>query len=63
MVEDRENAYSYWLHNVPGLGEKAAGLLVDRFGSARAVYETPEKEIEKTLLESGYRPGVVEKKI
>lgn len=63
MVEDRENAYRYWLHNVPGLGEKAAGLLVDRFGSARAVYETPEKEIEKTLLESGYRPGVVEKKI
>lgn len=62
-VEDRENAYRYWLHNVPELGERAAARLVEVYGSARAIYETPQKEIEEILLKSGWRQKVVEKKM
>ena len=63
MVENRENAYRYWLHNVPELGERAATFLVNKYGNARAVHEMPPKEIEKALLENGWRPKVVEKKM
>ncbi|MGN1180058.1 MAG: DNA-processing protein DprA [Suilimivivens sp.] len=63
MVEDKENAYRYWLHNVPELGEKAVMFLTDRYGSAKALYETPAKEIEEVLLEAGWRQKVVEKKM
>lgn len=62
-MEDRENAYRYWLHNVPELGEKAAKCLTEAYGSARAVYEAPHKEIEEMLLRSGWRQKVVEKKM
>ena len=62
-MEDRENAYRYWLHNVPELGERAAARLVEVYGSARAIYETPQKEIEEILLKSGWRQKVVEKKM
>lgn len=62
-MEDRENAYRYWLHNVPGLGERAAARLMEAYGSARAIHEAPQKEIEETLLAGGWRRKAVEKKL
>lgn len=62
-MQDKENAYRYWLHNVPELGEKAILFLMEKYGNARTLYDTPEEEIEKALLEGGWRQKVTEKKI
>lgn len=63
MVEDRENAYRYWLHNMPELGEKAVRLLIDKYKTAEALYHVPEEEVRKQLLAGGWRRKVVEKKM
>ncbi len=63
MVEDNENAYRYWLHNVPGLGEKAVATLIKKYKTAKNLYETPVEELAETLLACGWRQRVVEKKM
>ncbi len=46
----RENrAYAYWLHNAPGIGDRTIERLLEKFGSARAVYHT-EEETLKTVV-------------
>lgn len=63
MAEDRENAYRYWLHNVPGLGGLAAARLMEVYGSAKAIHEAPQKEIANALVKSGWRQRVADKKM
>ena len=38
MNDSKEQAYLYWLHCVPGIGDASLRLLVKEFGSAGAVY-------------------------
>lgn len=63
MVEDREDAYRLWLHNVPELGDKATMLLIDIYKSAGALYHVPENELKDQLLANGWRQKVADKKI
>jgi DNA processing protein len=63
MVDGEENAYRYWLHNVPELGDKAGRLLLAKYKSAKALYETPCRIVEEDLVRSGWKPKVAEKKM
>ena len=49
MNDSKEQAYLYWLHCVPGIGDAALRLLVKEFGSAGAVYRAPVRELETAL--------------
>jgi len=49
MNDSKEQAYLYWLHCVPGIGDAALRLLVKEFGSAGAVYRAPVRELEAAL--------------
>lgn len=62
-MENKENAYRYWLHNIPELGEKAVRLLMEKYKTAEALYHTPLQKVQNDLLERGWRPKVAEKKI
>ncbi|MGN0376746.1 MAG: DNA-processing protein DprA [Suilimivivens sp.] len=62
-MENKENAYRYWLHNIPELGEKAIRLLIDKYETAETLYHVPVEKVQNSLLESGWRPKVVEKKM
>ena len=46
-----EQAYAYWLHNVPGIGDKTAVSLFHKIGGARAVYHASEKQLQSVLAE------------
>lgn len=48
-MNNEEKAYLYWLHQVPGIGNQAILRLMQEFGSARKVYEAPEKKLLKVL--------------
>lgn len=47
MGEDK--AYAYWLHNAPGIGDRTIEKLLEKFGSARAVYHAGEETL-KTVI-------------
>lgn len=44
-----EKIYAYWLCNVPGVGNRTIGNLLERFGSAEAIYCAPEMELAELL--------------
>ena len=48
----RERAFSHWLCNIEGIGRKTAGRLLDRAGSAGAVYAMTGRELKELLTPS-----------
>lgn len=42
-------AYQYWLHNLPGIGDRTIEKLLKRFGSARAVYHARAGELRQVF--------------
>jgi len=48
-MKNEEKAYLYWLHQIRGIGDKAIVRLMQEFGSAKEVYEAPEKKLQKRL--------------
>ncbi len=49
MVENK--AYEYWMHNLPGIGDRTIEKLLKAYGSAKAVYMADEKLLKKDLGE------------
>ncbi len=47
MIEEKK--YRLWLMNIPGAGGKTKRKLLEEFGSARAAYQAPEKELQRLL--------------
>lgn len=41
-MEDREEAYRYWLHSIEKIGDRAKRNLMDHFKSAKEIYFAPE---------------------
>lgn len=39
-----EKAYAYWLHSLPGVGNRSIRALLNRFGSAREVYREASQD-------------------
>ncbi len=46
-----ERAYQYWLHNLPGVGDRRIEKLLKVFGSAKEIYNAGTKTLEKVLGE------------
>lgn len=42
-----EDAYSYWLYTIEGIGTKKRRALLELFGNARAIYEIKEEKIDE----------------
>ncbi len=50
-MENKEKAYQFWIYNLPDIGTRKIGRLLDVFGSERAVYEAKEAQLAKALDE------------
>lgn len=48
-MEEREDAYRYWLHGIEKLGNGTKQKLMETFGSARAVYQAGDAQLGKIL--------------
>ncbi len=46
-----EKVYSFWLHNLPGVGDRTIEKLLRRFGSAREVFYASHQELKQVLKE------------
>lgn len=44
-----EKIFAYWLCNVPGVGNRTIGKLLERFGSTENIYGAPETELADLL--------------
>lgn len=44
-MNNEENAYLYWLHNVPGVGDVKMRRLLNALGNAEAVYYANDKQL------------------
>lgn len=49
MTENK--AYEYWMHNLPGIGDRTIEKLLKAFGNAGAVYRADEKSLKRVLGE------------
>lgn len=51
-----EKAYQYWLHNLPGIGDRTIERLLKTFGNAKAIYyagdEMLKRQLKKNVLEA-----------
>lgn len=50
-MKEQEKAYQFWIHNLPGIGDRTIEKLVLAFGNERAVYEAVWGELGKVLDE------------
>lgn len=48
-MNTEEKMYMYWLCNVPGVGNRTIEKLLEKFGSAEAVYRTKETDFTEVL--------------
>lgn len=46
---EQDKPYRYWMHNLPGIGDRTIEKLLLAFGSERAVFEADEKKLQKVL--------------
>lgn len=46
-----EKAYSYWMGNIPGIGDQTAKLLIKQFGTAKEVFFAEKKGLREFLSE------------
>lgn len=50
-MKEQEKAYQFWIHNLPGIGDRTIEKLILEFGSERGVYKAAEKGLGKLLDE------------
>lgn len=48
---EKEKVYGFWLHNLPGIGDRTIEKLLRHFGSAREVFCASNKELGQLLKE------------
>lgn len=49
MKDNERKRYEYWLHNLPGVGDRTIEKLLRVFGDAKQVYKASEKEWEQVI--------------
>lgn len=49
MGMEDEKAYQYWLHNLPGVGDRTIEILLGAFGSARQIYKADLRELKQVI--------------
>lgn len=49
MKNEDQKMYEYWLHNLPGVGERTIEKLLKALGGAEQVYRASEKELAQTI--------------
>lgn len=50
-MKEQEKVYQFWIHNLPGIGDRTIEKLVSEFGNEKAVYEAVRKDLGKVLDE------------
>lgn len=50
-MKEQEKAYQFWIHNLPGIGDRTIEKLIWEFGSERGVYKAVKKDLGKLLDE------------
>ena len=50
-MEEREDAYRYWLYGIEKLGNAAKQKLMECFGSAQAIYHMPDAHLGRVVTE------------
>lgn len=50
--------YQFWLHNLPGVGDRTIARLLQFFGSEKAVYEADEKKLEQVIPKEEIRKEI-----
>ncbi len=50
-MKEQEKAYQFWIHNLPGIGDRTIEKLIWEFGSERGVYKAVKKDLGKQLDE------------
>ncbi len=48
---ESERAYQYWLHNLPGIGDRTIEILLKTFGSAKQIYDAGAGALRQVLKE------------
>lgn len=49
---ERERAYQYWLHNLPGIGDRTIEILLQVFGSAKQIYDAGTGALRQVIKEA-----------
>lgn len=49
MRSNEEKIYRYWLHNLPGVGDRTIAKLLDVFGGAKEIYTASAKAMEQVI--------------
>ena len=47
---EKEKYYQFWLHNLPGIGDRTIEKLLTAFGSEKAIYEASEKKLGQIIV-------------
>ena len=63
MEKRNDKPYQYWLHNLPGIGDRTIKKLLDVFGSPRQIYRTGEKRLREVLLPGQVQTVIAHKKV
>lgn len=50
MRNEKEKIYEFWLHNLPGVGDRIIEKLLAVFGSAEQIYRAPAKDLEQVIV-------------
>ena len=56
-MKEQEKAYQFWIHNLPGIGDRTIEKLILAFGSERRVYRAAKKDLG-TLLDEDRKRAV-----
>lgn len=50
-MKEQDKAYQFWIHNLPGIGDRTIEKLILAYGSERGVYTAVKKDLGKLLDE------------
>ena len=48
-MNEQDKAYRFWIHNLPGVGDRTIEKLLLTFGNEKAIYEADEKILNRIL--------------
>lgn len=55
---EQQKYYQFWLHNLPGAGDRTIAKLLAAFGSEKAVYEAGEKKLGQIIVKEEMRQEI-----
>lgn len=56
--KEQDKYYQFWLHNLPGIGDRTIAKLLSTFGNEKAVYEADEKRLGQVITKEEMRQEI-----